>query len=114
MTPAYFLAARTLVHVDGGRDHDAPNIQHNGGMEETVEHGLTGTNEAKLPVSANLTCRYADNCAASITAVVVTGIECHPCPSASSSTQKTLCRSQEETKAETLTSIRQCGGRRVA
>ena len=24
MTPAYFLAARTPVHEDGGRDHDAP------------------------------------------------------------------------------------------
>ena len=38
----------------------------NGGMEETVEHGHMGANQAKLPVRANVTCRYADNCAASI------------------------------------------------
>ena len=59
----------------------------NGGMEETVEHGPTGANEAKLPVRANVTRRYADACAAPTTAVVVTEIGCHPCPSASSSTQ---------------------------
>ena len=78
-----------------------------------MEHGLMGTNEAKLPVRANVTCRYVDKCASSTTAVVVTEIGCHPCPSASSSTQNTLYRSRKETNAEALTSIRQCGRKRV-
>ena len=36
----------------------------NGVMEGTVEHGLTGAHDAQLFVSANVTRRYAETCAA--------------------------------------------------
>ena len=71
-TPTHLLVARASVHEDGGRNHDAPHLPHDGVMENMVGHGHTGADEAFLPVRANVTRGPADSNAITKTVVVVT------------------------------------------